>query len=416
MAMALPIISDNESSRQPNRFFYLVCLIGFFGIFSTTISKNPVLPLLIRNGLGGSDSLLGLVSFFSPLAGMILSFPIGLLLDRLGFKKLMITAALFFLFAPLGYLLITNPYWLIPLRFFHGVATAILGPAVATGIAALYKSSKGLKLGTYSSVTLFGRTIAPVIGGGVITFFLARHLSALMSYRAVYIVAFLAAVPVLIFTLFLEKQGNLGGAVAEKFSFKDLGIALKNFVGERMMFSTSLVEMAIYFTYGILETFLPIYLLGIGYSAMTIGLVFSVQIITLALSKPLFGRIADKIDKRYQIILGLILLGVTSYLLVNTVDYYVIIGLSIVFGLSMSLSTAATSVYIADLATEENLGSSMGALNSIMDIGQSTGPLIAGFLMTALNTTTSGFLAGLILCLLIALFFGLANFKTPVVN
>jgi len=59
---------DNHAAKETitisNKFFYLISLIGFFGIFSTTISKTPVLPLLVKNGLGGSDAILGLISFF----------------------------------------------------------------------------------------------------------------------------------------------------------------------------------------------------------------------------------------------------------------------------------------------------------------------------------------------------------------
>ena len=54
-------------------------------------------------------------------------------------------------------------------------------------------------LGSYSSATLIGRTLAPLAGGIIITFF--AFTPGLISYRIVYIVAALAAIPVFYMTL-----------------------------------------------------------------------------------------------------------------------------------------------------------------------------------------------------------------------
>jgi len=70
-----------------SRLIYYLSLIGFFAIFSTTISKTPVLPLYV-SALGGKEIIIGLISAFSPLAGILFSFPVGILSDRIGRKKL----------------------------------------------------------------------------------------------------------------------------------------------------------------------------------------------------------------------------------------------------------------------------------------------------------------------------------------
>ena len=57
----------------------------------------------------------------------------------------------------------------------------------------------------------------------------------------------------------------------------------------------------------------------------------------------------------------------------------------------MSLSTVATSAYVADVAKKEQIGASMGALSSIMDIGQSAGPVVTGIIV-AVAGDPSGFL------------------------
>jgi MFS family permease len=141
---------------------YSIFLLGFFAIFSTTLSKNPVLPLFSQ-ALGASDAVIGLIAAVSPLAGILFSFPVGVLSDHLGRRRLLIASGVVFLLAPTLYLFIFDPLWLIPVRFFHGTATAIFGPVVAAMIAERFPEKRGEMLGQYSSATLIGRTFAPLV-------------------------------------------------------------------------------------------------------------------------------------------------------------------------------------------------------------------------------------------------------------
>ena len=395
--------NPNEDAKKS--IIYFLSIIGFFAIFSTTISKSPVLPLYAK-ALGGTEVIIGLVSAISPIAGIVASFPIGVLADRIGKKKLLLISASICVVAPLLYLSINSPWWLIPIRFFHGFATAILGPVASTVILESYKKSKGEMLGIYTSATLIGRAMAPLAGGAILTYFALS--SDFTAFHAVYLAAFAAAIIVFILVLFLkiEKKGITG-----RISLKDFYISLQTFVSESKLFFTALVEMVTYFAFGAFETFLPLYLSGLGFSAQTIGLVFSVQVLSIAFSKPLFGWVADHIDKRVQITIGILIIGASIAALPFMSSIWAIFFLSVVFGLGISLSTIATSTYIADIAKEEHLGSSIGALSSIMDIGHSTGPFITG-LVVAAYSFKAGFGLSLVLCVIIAVMFSIVVFRS----
>ncbi|MDD4412539.1 MAG: MFS transporter [Patescibacteria group bacterium] len=385
-----------------SKIIYYLSLIGFFAIFSTTISKSPVLPLYVR-ALGGSDIIIGLISAFSPLAGILFSFPIGLLSDKIGRKRILLVAGIIFLIAPLLYILVSSPLWLIPIRFFHGIATAILGPVASAMIVKAYTSSKGEKLGVYSSATLIGRALAPMLGGFIISYFASSGLS-LMQYKYVYITAFILAIPVFILTLLLkDEEKNI-----IKVGAKDLFIDLKYFLINKRLSSTAGVEMATYFAYGAFETYLPLYLSQLNISAQQIGLIFSMQILSIALSKPLFGKLADKVDKRNLILVGIfglgLSIGVMGYF--HTVISAVILGL--IFGLGLSFSTVTTSSYVAEVTEQNKLGSSLGALSSIMDIGQTIGPFITGIAITYFSFKI-GFLLSLILAIITGIIFYICN-------
>jgi MFS family permease len=390
-----------------SKLIYYLSLIGFFAIFSTTISKSPVLPLYIK-ALGGNEIIIGLISAFSPLAGILFSFPIGLLSDKIGRKKLLIVSGIVFLISPLLYLLVNSPAWLIPVRFFHGTATAILGPVVSAMIVKAYSSSKGEKLGLYSSSTLVGRALAPLIGGFVIAYF-ASSGSPLINYKYVYIVAFVLAIPVFILIYLLKDEEKSYIPVKPKDFLLDLKYIFEN----KRLFSTALVEMSIYFAYGAFETYLPLYLTRLNIPAQQIGMIFSVQILSIALSKPLFGKLADKVDKRILILAGAILLGFSIGILgfFQSITGAIILGL--IFGLSLSFSTVSTSTYIAEVTKPDKLGSSLGALSSIMDIGQTIGPFITGIAITYFSYKI-GFILYLLLVMITGLVFYIFNQKNMV--
>ncbi len=249
---------------------------------------------------------------------------------------------------------------------------------------------KGENLGLYSSATLIGRSLAPILGGAVISFF--ASLAGDWSYRLVYVAAFVLAAPAFALSLSMPRDSGASCRASGKVSLGEFGRSLLAFAKNGRLLGTALVEMATYFTYGAFETYLPLYLQGRGLPSYQIGLVFSLQILAIALSKPLFGRLSDRIDRRAQILAGIVVLGGSFALIPLVSGIAAATAIGIVFGLGLSFSTVATSSYVADVASEDSLGASIGALSSIMDIGQSAGPLVVGVIVGA-SSLALGFLA-----------------------
>jgi MFS family permease len=165
--------------------------------------------------------------------------------------------------------------------------------------------------------------------------------------------------------------------------------------------------MATYFAFGAFETFLPLFLLSNRIDTIQIGIVFAIQVVIIAGTKPFFGKLADQSDKRYQIIAGLIILGGSVALIPFTTGFSGILFVSAVCGIGISLSTVATSAYVADVARKEQIGASMGALSSIMDIGHSAGPVCTGIIIMAAGYTY-GFFASFLLAVAVAIVFAVS--------
>jgi MFS family permease len=381
------------------KILFSLFLLGFFAIFSTTLSKSPVLPLFAQ-ALGSGNATLGMISAVSPFAGILFSFPVGVLSDKLGRRRLLIVSGVVFVIAPLLYLFISDPLMLVPVRFFHGLGTAILGPVAAALLVDRFPGRKGEVLGQYSSATLMGRSLAPLTGGVIISYFAAYP--GLISYQAVYVAAFLFAIPAFAITLLYSEKDHHEIAFMQFVEFKRSFWA---FFGDRILRATAFVEMATYFSFGAFETFFPVFLFDRGFAAFEIGIILSGQVVLMAITKPLLGRVADRVDKRVQIIGGLLLIGVSVAMIPYFSNLFVFILISITAGLGISLSTVATGAYIGEIAAKKEIGASMGALSSTMDIGHSLGPLITGLIIGYTLSYQAGFMAGFVLTLITAVFF-----------
>ncbi|MBI4844751.1 MAG: MFS transporter [Nitrospirae bacterium] len=351
--------------------FRLLCATGLFAIFSSTISKSPVLPLFAAH-LGADPSEVGFVSSVSAFTGVIFSIPAGIFSDRIGKRKMLMFSSIIFSTAPILYLFVTQIWELALVRFYHGFATAVFIPVAMAFVSELFHKERGEKLGWFSTATLIGRFMAPLIGGAIIG---TTALNQGGGFTAVYVVCAIAGAITFFMALFLPQPAEAAPgnqAWAETFS------AFKRVTADRAIVFTCAVEAAILFAYGTFETFLPLYAVSSGISTYEVGIFLSAQVITLALSKPMMGRFSDRHGRKPQIFAGA-LIGAACIGGFSLFSAFIpLLILSVAFGMSLSVVTSATSAYIADLSSREARGSAMGLLGSIMDIGHTTGPLFSG--------------------------------------
>jgi DHA1 family multidrug resistance protein-like MFS transporter len=100
------------------------------------------------------------------------------------------------------------------------------------------------------------------------------------------------------------------------------------------------------------------------------------------LTKPVMGRLSDLYGRVKMIMWGLILGGIAAGTIVLSSDYLVILALMALFGLGLATVTASTAALVADLSPSRGRGSALGILSSIMDVGQASGPIVTGILVS----------------------------------
>jgi MFS family permease len=153
--------------RLKKSYFLMISILGLVAIFSSTMSKSPILPLFAMSLITSPHEVqfIGYVIAASTIPGIIVSAFAGRLSDMYGREKLVLLSVVIFASAPFFYLFATNIWILMIVRFYHGFSTAIFVPVATSAIAELYPKQKGEKISLFSSITLVGRFFAPITGG-----------------------------------------------------------------------------------------------------------------------------------------------------------------------------------------------------------------------------------------------------------
>lgn len=82
------------------------------------------------------------------------------------------------------------------------------------------------------------------------------------------------------------------------------------------------------------------------------------------------GRVSDRIGRRFPIILGCIVSGLPFLAISFVADFWVLLSLAVIYGFGFATVTSSTSALISKLAPKELVGTSMGFLDTMMDVGQ----------------------------------------------
>jgi MFS family permease len=346
-------------------FFVLIALTGGLAILSSTLSKTPVLPLFAQS-LGATPAEIGWIVIASTIPGILVSFPAGALSDYLGKRRVLLASLVVFATAPFLYLLVVNAWQLMAVRFYHGFATAIFGTVASAAIAERYTADRAARLSTYSSVTIVGRSVAPFLGGFLIS---------LTSFGAVYIACAISGVLALGAGLMLKDHE---APARGKLELPHFWQSLQTILRDRGIMVVSLVEAAQYLVFGAIEAFLALYAASLGIPAWKIGIILGVQLAGIVFMKPLMGRVSDRVGRKQVIIPGLILSSASVFLLPYLPNFFGLSILSLIFGLGFATVTSSTAALVADLTRDGRYGSSMGVLRTVMDVGQSAGPVMTG--------------------------------------
>jgi MFS family permease len=157
--------------------------------------------------------------------------------------------------------------------------------------------------------------------------------------------------------------------------------SLKTVLHDRRIMLVSMIEAAQYLVFGAIEAFLALFAASIGMPAWQIGVILGVQLVSIVFAKPLMGKVSDRVGRKQVIIPGLLIGAASIVLLPHAPSFIGLAVLSLAFGLGFATVTSSTAALVADLTQGNRYGSSMGVLRTVMDVGQSIGPVLTGWMV-----------------------------------
>ncbi|MBI4355411.1 MAG: MFS transporter [Candidatus Omnitrophica bacterium] len=362
-------------TRRQTSLFIQLCLIGTFARLSYSMARSPLLPRFAQD-LGASPALIGLILGASTITGILLKFPAGVFSDVVGRRSMLLFSTIFFAIPPFLYMFVRTPEHLLTLRFLHGMATAIFGPVASAYVADLFAQDRGEGMGWFSAVAELGAAIGPVLGGWVL---LTSQTNYAVSYLIVGALGFLPLL--LLFRLPKETQyAQYDARRWQEFSRGALAV-----LRHQPILLTSTMEACLFLGVGAVIGWLPLYARLQGINEAQVGLILSLMLVTALVGKPLTGALSDRVGRKPMIIGGLLLCMVILPLLVRATTVRQLAPLVAGFGLGMAVVTPATHALVADLCRSGKYGAALGIFGTIWDIGDASGPIVAGLLISRIG-------------------------------
>ncbi|OQA07757.1 MAG: Bacillibactin exporter [Firmicutes bacterium ADurb.Bin373] len=279
-----------QAERLWTRDFVVITFITLF----TFIGFQMLLPTLpvYASQLGGSDTAVGLVVGVFTISAVIIRPFTGHYLDLYGRKGILFAGLLIFAASILAYAWAPSLFILLVFRFIHGIGWGLCSTAsstVATDV--IPKSRLGEGMGYYGLASTLSMALAPALGLYIINSF---------NFDVLFMLS--AGMVAVAITLALTINYHKPAATRSGFNLI-----------EKAALRPTVVVFFITMTYGAVVAFIALYAAQHGIT--NIGSYFTIFALALAISRPVCGRLADRIGFDLIIIPGIILVATAMFLL-----------------------------------------------------------------------------------------------------
>lgn len=303
------------------------------------------------------------------LVNTILQPFIGVITDRLPYRKPIITVGLFLMAAGTLAFVFSNQYSnLLLIRALQGVGVALTVPASLTLInASTEKETRGRAMGFYSTLRLVGFAIGPLVGGVILTrlgFDTAFYVGAGVIFLGTILVQLL---------VHEEPVSELDPPPA-KANFLDAR------VWDRNMISLAAALFMMASSYSMMGALENEFNARLQQTALGFGIAFSALTVTRMIVQTPVGYLSDKIGRKPLIIIGMISMAPTTILLGYVNTTLQLTGARALQGITSAAIASPALALAGDLTTKDVEGRQMSIVTMGFFLGITIGPLIAGFL------------------------------------
>jgi len=346
----------------------------FIAVFATMLGTGIIEPFMgiYAESLGANGFLIGLIFGSFTLSRALFTPLIGRLSDLKGRKNLLVIGLAGYTILSFFYAAADTTSSLIIIRFFHGLASAMVLPISMAYIGDIApKNEEGKYLGTFTISFFMGLAAGPVIGGALHYIW---HMNA--AFYAMGAISFLS----LLLLVFMLPEIN----AHKKTKPSSIRVILK----DKTMQAMFIFRLMNAFGISALMGFLPLLAERINITIFQIGFVVTANLLVSSLFQRYFGILADKSDKVAMLIAGSIMMLIALALMPLSTGFYTLLLFNLLMGFGSAISIPAGSAITAQLGRKLGMGSVMGIFNTAFGIGGGIGPIIAGLMMVAFGLAT----------------------------
>ena len=360
----MALIKKDSILRDSNLYLiFSISLISTLGV--STVS--PAFPEIMA-ALKISESQVGMLITAFSIPGVILAPFIGVLGDRLGRKKVIVSSLFIFGISGVSCMFTNNFDCLLFLRIFQGIGASGLVTLAATVVGDLYTGNRVPEaMGYNSSVVSFSLMVYPSVGGAL----------AMVDWHLPFILP-VAAIPVGIMVITLlhnpepVKSSSFGDYLRGSWHcLKDvqlIGLFLAGSMGFVILF-------------GAVQTYYPLLLASsFGASALVIGLIFSGGALAMAVSASQMGRLHQKYSVKTLLAVAFSIHAVDSVLVLNITTTALLVIPVFAFNLANGIIVPTVVSAVSRRASLEYRAMVMSVISTMLRLGQTIGPPIMGLL------------------------------------
>jgi len=368
----------------------------FFAIFATVTGVGIVVPLLpvYAHDLGASGFYIGMIFGAFSLARTFFLPYFGRLSDHKGRKPLIIPGLLAYTAISLGFIFFKEVNSLIVLRFFQGIASAMLMPIIQAYVGDITPTGKeGFTMGLFNMSMFCGLSIGPLLGGVI-----HDHFSLQTSFVCMGLLSLIA----FFFCVFLlpatrsEKYISSGKS---PYDWKQLFL-------DRNIVSIFIFRFSHILCIGIVWAFLPL-LAKLSFSATSsaIGILIMLGVLVSGALHVPMGFLADKINKKWMVVTGGLIVASAVFSFVWAAGFWGMLWASVFFGIGGGIAMPALmAIAVLKGSQTDSMGSLMAILSVAHSLGMLCGSLIGGLMMDLFELRVAFPLGAVVMAITVVLF------------
>ena len=348
----------------------------YFAVFVAVMGISMVSPLLpvYAKEMGASGVWLGLTFSAFAITQAIFGPFAGRLSDRYGRKPFIVAGLLVYLIAAIGYLTAQSFYQVIAFRAFSGIGTSLIFSVTRAYIGDMTPpGQEGRWLGTFATGDIIGFGTGPLVAG---------LLREVFGFRSVFVaMALLLASSAVIVLWWLPRRPP----VSQERRARNLAaprLSFKAALTTPIVLAVTVFMLVTSLSSGAAMSFLGLHLennLGVG--PILVGVAFATQDLAAGFAQPLFGRMADRYNRRLLVVIGLSMSAVFIAFMGLANSYLLVVLLLFLMGAGGAISQVSAGAIQVVAGRKVGMGTVIGLGSAGNGVGIVIGSVIGGLLL-----------------------------------